>query len=460
MSNEIESKNGDKIDKNEKNKNDEKKENNETNSEENTDKEGGEGLKKSLTLLDLIFFGLGNVTGAGIFVILSKTIFYGGKYTLPIFLIVTLISIIMGYCYLEIYSRYKSGITEYLAIKDTFGDSYGGIIIYMIYFFTIFSAITITISLSKYISNNIYFTNFYENTNFNQILMNIFLLIIMSCINYMGIESSKLFANTIAIALLVFLFGIIFSSLRFFDLKKIQAGPSVPWNSAVLSTIIAFFLFNGYDSIIKMSGEAINPKDAETALISTLGLTSVIYILIIISCICVLGFNVTTNSYFPLTEVYDKLYNPTIGLISYIFGFIIMFNTGFLSLLTATRFMYGCGKSNSVSFSDFWSQLNDNKAPTNAITVSLIFSILFACINNEVILSVFSNTSLFIILISICISVIVIRWKERNDPQKQKDHNYIWGNINNVPILVILELIILIILFGYILKNKFYLDKT
>ena len=31
-------------------------------------------LKKSLSLLDLVFFGLGNVTGAGVFVLISKTI--------------------------------------------------------------------------------------------------------------------------------------------------------------------------------------------------------------------------------------------------------------------------------------------------------------------------------------------------------------------------------------------------
>ena len=137
-------------------------------------------LKKSLTLLDLIFFGLANVTGAGIFVILTKTMLYGGKYILPIFTLVTLISIIMGLCYLEIYARYKSSITEYLAIKDAFGETYGKIIIYIIYFFTVFSCITIYISLSKYIGTLPTFA--FTNNYFSQISISIAMILLMSFI--------------------------------------------------------------------------------------------------------------------------------------------------------------------------------------------------------------------------------------------------------------------------------------
>jgi amino acid transporter len=419
--------------------------------------EGSSGLKKSLTLMDLIFFGLGNVTGAGIFVILTKTLLYGGKFTLPIFIVVTLISIIMGLCYLEIYIRYKSPITEYLAIKDTFGETYGQTLIYTIYLFTVFSCITILIALSKYIGSLKFFS--FLNNYYYQVGLSITMILLMSFINYSGIETSKLVGNVIAIGLLVFLFGLIFSSLRFFDLKKITSGPKVKWDSIVLSTIIAFFLFNGYDSIVKISGEVINEKDTETGLYATLGLTSVIYIFIIISCLCVLGFSKTVNTFSPLTKMYEILYNPVVGFIAYIFGFIIMFNTGFLSSLTASRFMYGCGKEKKIMFSDFWTKLSSNKSPTNAILVTMIISILFALFNNEVILSVFTNFSLFVILISICICVLAIRWKERNDPSKQKANNYIIGNINNIPVVIILEIVVLLYLFYNILKNRFYLDK-
>ena len=134
-------------------------------------------LIKSLSLLDLIFFGLGNVTGAGVFVLITKTVLYSGKYVLPIFVLVTIITIIMGFIYLEIFNRYKSSICEYLAIKHTLGDNFSQLMIYVIYLFVVFSALTIIISLSKYIGTIPYF--YFLNNYFSQVSLSIALILLM-----------------------------------------------------------------------------------------------------------------------------------------------------------------------------------------------------------------------------------------------------------------------------------------
>ena len=413
-------------------------------------------LKISLSLLDLVFFGLGNVTGAGVFVLISKTILYSGKYVLPVFILVTIVSCIMGLVYLEIFNRYKSPICEYLIIKDIFGHYYSQMLIYIIYLFVVFSSLTIIISLSKYIGTLPYF--YFLNNYFSQVSVSITLILLMSFINYCGIETSKFIANTIAIGLLLFLFGIILSSIKYFSIKKIIQGPDVPFNSIVLSAIIGFFLFNGFDSIVKISTEVIDQEHVFSGLIITLLLSSTIYILIIISCLCVMGFKNTVHNESPLTKMYELLYNPQIGFLAYIAGLIIMFNTAFLSALTATRFMYSCAHENHIMFSEFWKQLNYNKVPSNAIIVSALIAIAFSLFNNEVILAIFTNFSLFIILISLCSALLIIRWNERNNREKQQVSNYILGNINNIPIVVVMQIIILVYLFYKILINKFYIN--
>lgn len=413
-------------------------------------------LKKSLSLLDLVFFGLGNVTGAGIFVLITKTLLYSGKYVLPLFVLVTLISCIMGLVYLEIFNRYKSPICEYLIVKETLGHTYSHALIYIIYFFVVFSALTIVIALSKYIGTIPYF--YFLNNYFSQVSMSISLILLMSFINYCGIETSKLVGNTIALGLLLFLCGIILSSFKYFSLKKIIQGPAVPFDSIVLSAIIGFFLFNGFDAIVKISTEVIDDKNVFYGLIITLLISSIIYILIIISCLCVMGFKNTVNSESPLTKMYELLYNPRVGFFAYIVGIIIMFNTAFLSALTATRFMYSCANENHIMFSEFWKKLNSNKVPSNAIIVSALIAILFSLFNNEVILAIFTNFSLFIILISLCTSLLIVRWNERTNIEKQKASNYIWGNINNIPLLVVIQIIVLVFLFYKILINRFYFN--
>jgi amino acid transporter len=362
----------------------------------------------------------------------------------------------MGLVYLEIFNRYKSPICEYLVVKETLGHTYSHALIYVIYFFVVFSALTIVIALSKYIGTIPYF--YFLNNYFSQVSMSISLILLMSFINYCGIETSKLIGNSIALGLLLFLCGIILSSFKYFSLKKIIQGPVVPFDSIVLSAIIGFFLFNGFDAIVKISTEVIDEENVFYGLIITLLVSSIIYILIIISCLCVMGFKNTVHCESPLTKMYELLYNPQVGFLAYIVGIIIMFNTAFLSALTATRFMYSCANENHIMFSEFWKTLNSNKVPSNAIIVTALIAILFSLFNNEVILAIFTNFSLFIILISLCGSLLILRWNERTNIEKQKASNYIWGNVNNIPLLVVIQIIVLVYLFYKILINRFYFD--
>ena len=63
--------------------------------------------KKILTLTDLILMGLANIVGAGIFVIIGKSTKYGGNRTILGILLMAVISMIAGACYIEIYSRFQ-----------------------------------------------------------------------------------------------------------------------------------------------------------------------------------------------------------------------------------------------------------------------------------------------------------------------------------------------------------------
>lgn len=443
--------------KTEENKSEEKTDN----KEEGTKEENKDGEKKgSLTLTDLILMGLGNIVGAGVFVIIGKSIKYGGKQSTYALLVVTVISIIMGFCYMEIYSRFKSNITEYLAVKDTLGENLGQISLYSIYLFALFSGVTIVISISKYLSNSGFLPKILTGSKVFETIFSIILLVVMSGINYMGIETSKFVASTISIIMLIVLGGLIALSSTSLSYDKIfVAPPSVPWDSFVLSSILSLFLFNGYDFIIKISGEVKNKSDTNTGLIATLGITSVIYLLIIAAGLCVLKYKTAATTYNIISKLYEVLTNKTVASIVFLLGALIMFNTGFLSVMSATKFMQGCGKEKNIAFPDFWAKENANKSPINAIIVSFIICLFFAVLNNEVLMAVFSNFSAIFILILISVALLICRWREKDDLKSQQTHNFIYGNIGNMPIIVILNLLVLFYIMYLMFKNRFWIGK-
>ena len=433
---------------------DDKNSTNNTETQKNDDKKTG-----TLTLSDLILMGLANIVGAGIFVIIGKSIKYGGNQSLLALLAVAFISLIMGFCYIEIYSRFKSSITEYLAVQNTMGEFTGQIMLYLTYFFAIFSGVTIVISISKYITS-FGSLSYLKDSSFFQKGLSIFLLCLMSFINYMGIETSKIVANTISIFMLIILGTIILLSAKFITWDKAFSAPNVPWDSFVLSAVLSLFLFNGYDFLVKISDESVNPDNNKIALMASISITTLIYIAIIISSICVLGFKTSSNTYNIITKMYEVLTNKYISVIVYFIGAFIMFNTAFLSVLSATKFMQGLGKEKRIMFSEFWAQSNQHNSPSNAIFASLIITILLAIINNEVLMAIFSNTSCILILSLLSIAVLLLRWKEQTNIDAQNTHNFIRGNINNIPIIVIINLFVLMYIFYVMIKNKFWIGKV
>ena len=419
-----------------------------------------EGLKRELDVKDLIFMGLGCIVGSGVFVILGKTTRFGGKYTIGAFIIVSFISLVMGYSYLEIYSRYRSDITEYLSVRDACGDRIGKVALYSVYLFSVFSAMTVITSITKYMSRNSYRTDMFNGCCVRERLFSIALIFIMCAINYIGIKTSKRVSNGIGIALLIILIGIIIGGANHVCVDKVIQGPEVSWDSFVLSTIIALFLFNGYDIIVKMSGESKHKDDTKRAMVASIGITTVIYLLIIIICICVMGYGVLSSSYHPLSDIYEFIANKNVATIVYFTGIIILFNTAFISLIGATRFMYGLSKDKQIHFSDIISQLSSQKTPKYAILITFAVCVVLALINNEVIMAVITNFSVMTVLILISISLLIFRWRERNDVIAQKKHNYLRGNIKNIPVILILVLCIMIYFFYTILRNRFWIYDT
>ena len=165
------------------------------------------------------------------------------------------------------------------------------------------------------------------------------------------------------------------------------------------------------------------------------------------------------KTYLPFVKIYELLLNKKIGNIVYIIGAVILFNTAFLTLIGASRFLYGLALKKEIPYSEQLVTLNRNMVPQNAVIFSFIICVLCILLNNEYIFAVITNFSVLYILIIISISLLIIRWKERNYKKEQEEHNYIKGNINNIPIAVVLNLLIMIYFMIVIVKNKFWMDS-
>jgi amino acid transporter len=292
------------------------------------------------------------------------------------------------------------------------------------------------------------------------------LLCIMAFINFLGIETSKLVANSISVIMLAVILGIIVLSLPYIEWSKLTASAPMgsssgsstkPWDNFVLSAILSLFLYNGYDFLVKISDESADPENNKTALIATIGMTTLLYAGIMIAGICVLGYKKAGTTHNIVTNLYEILTTSKWASAVYMAGLFIMFNTGFLSIMSATKFMEGLGKDKKIFMPEFWAKTNENDAPSNAIWITLAISVFFALFNNATLLAIFSNFTCVATLILISIALLILRWQEKDDVEAQLKHNYIWGNVSNMPVPVIANLGVLFYIMYEMFKNKFWI---
>jgi APA family basic amino acid/polyamine antiporter len=59
-------------------------------------------LKRVISLPLIIFYGLGNILGAGIYVLIGKVAGYGGYYTALAFFIASLVAAVSAFTYAEL----------------------------------------------------------------------------------------------------------------------------------------------------------------------------------------------------------------------------------------------------------------------------------------------------------------------------------------------------------------------
>jgi APA family basic amino acid/polyamine antiporter len=453
------------------------------------------GLLKSLNLADLTFIGLGDIFGAGIFVLISQCIRYAGKDIYWVFLLITVLSIISGLCYAEISSIYPDNTAEQQAIHEGLHPYVGHIVNFLIYFYGVATTSTILVSIGKYLENsynvhdivgknNSILSNILRNTtkyNVLNFIISTVLLIFMTIWNLSGIQISKKIIRYVMITLLSIL-GILFVGGFSKSPSKNYSSLYPSSSNFVLSSILFIFLYNGYDSIVKMKEEVLPGVQISNAIIYSIGISGLLYFLCIYLGKQWLSFLEIKKSITFLPSIYNKVFNNQYYWIILLFGIIVMLNTAFISYLAATRYMYGIAhdhydlekeekkKENEKiekmenerkltwkqKISKWIQQLNSNHVPWKTILFTSFIVLLLNIKRNEIFLALFTDISVILILLLISLSLIMLRIRKKDVERPYKVPLNISISEYSIPILPIISVFVYIYLLYYAIKHRLW----
>ena len=272
-------------------------------------------LKKELGLFEVTLAGIGVILGAGIYALIGIASGIAGNALWLSFVIGAVIAMLTGLSYAELSSMFRRDSGEFDYIESAFNRKMALFIGLVIIFAGIVTAATVALGFAGYFS---------ALFNTPVIYVAILLTLILSLLNYYSIKDSSWF-NTIATfietigLLIIIVLGIKYiGKVDYFEMPN-------GFNGVLQATALIFFAFLGFDNIIKLAEETKDPqKTIPKAVILSIIISSIIYILVAISAVSIVGWQTLSASKAPLADVAASSFG---GIAFLVLAIIALFST-------------------------------------------------------------------------------------------------------------------------------------
>ena len=385
-------------------------------------------LKRDLTLFDLIFYGVGIILGAGIYVLVGHATAEAGNAVWMSFVIAAIIASFTGLSYAELSSMYPKDAAEYTFVKTAFKDTTVGFVIgWLTFTMTIIAGAAVSLGFGQYLSSL---------TGVSAVTGAAALVILFATLNYTGIKISSriniiLTSLTVLGLLIIIAIGLPhIGSVDYFELPKGFIG-------IFGAAAIVFFAYLGFDEIVNVSEESKNAKrNVPKAIIISVAITTVIYILVALSAVSVVPWQHLGKSGTPMTLVAQQGMGDSAGMLLGIFALFATASTVLILMIAASRMLFGMAEDNVMPKALL--KVGKRKTPYVCILIITIVSLAFIMYTGIKDIALLVDFSAFFVFAMINLSALILRFTQPNTKRLFK----VPLSIGRVPLLPLLGFLI------------------
>ena len=301
-------------------------------------------LIRRLSLPLLIFYGIGTILGAGIYVLVGKVAGEAGFYTPFSFLLASILAAFSAFSYAELAARFPRSAGEAVYIDEGFSIRRFSILVgLMIVAVGIISVATLAHGFAGYL--NVFF-------DFSEAWVVITLIIFIGGVCAWGIGQSVIIASVMTVVEIVGLLIILYVAGDAFTLLSEKVPEMIPpmdgsiWAGIFMGSFIAFYAYLGFEDIVNVAEEAVKPRiNIPIAIIISLFVTTIFYILISVVAILVVSPEKLASSGAPLAMLY-KVSTGQSPVVITVISLISVINGALIQVIMASRVLYGMSRKN------------------------------------------------------------------------------------------------------------------
>lgn len=359
----------------------------------------------------LLFYGLGNIIGAGVYVLIGSIAARAG-YAAPVsFVIAAVAAILTAFSYVELTGVFPVAASESVYAYKAFKKRWLSVLIGMALFVAaVVSAGTLVVSFAGY------FGTFVQLPDAVVISA---LILLMTILVLIGIKET---VRTAVIFTVIEIFGLIlivgstalladnFGSNFARAVSNIPQGLFDNFGLVVSGSFLAFYAFIGFEDMVGMAEEVKNPKkNYPFAIIYAISIATILYMMVAITSLSVLQPSELASSKAPLATVFNvgtgfsPIIISVIGLVAITNGLIAHFVTG-------SRMLYGL--SNQGWLSSTLRQTNKSSVPFMGVLVMAALTLGCALTLSLATLAELTSLCLLSVFTVVNASLIVLRRKK------------------------------------------------
>jgi basic amino acid/polyamine antiporter, APA family len=385
------------------------------------------GLRQSLGLIPLTFYGVGIIIGAGIYSVIGAAAAEAGESLWLAFLASAVVALLTGLSYAELTTMFPKAGAEYVYLREAFPK------VLWLAFFTGFilviagaaTASTVSISFASYLNG------FYE---FPVWLAAAILLGMCALIAIAGIKESS-WVNIVFTSIEVV--GLVMVIVAGAQSPRFGQALTTPLNSGIFAAAaILFFVYLGFEEIANLAEEAKDvARTLPRAILISLGITTLLYTLVSLASVALVSPMAMAQSESSMAVVAHSV-SPLFGKI---LGAVAMFataNTALIAIIATSRIVYAMARDSQLPA--FLGTILPNKSTPWLATI-LVTAISLAMLPLGRVATTASVSSLASLLafVAVNVTVIVLRYRQ---PDRERPFRVPW-TIGRLPLLPLLGVV-------------------
>src|SRR3989344_2618474 len=357
-------------------------------------------LKKELTLTDLVFYGIGVIFGAGVYVLIGQAAGIAGNTVWLSFAIASIVAAFTGLSYAELASMSPRDAAEYTYVKNAFKTkSIGFVAGWLTTSSVIIASAVVSLGFGKYV---------HSLTGIDPIIASASLIIIFSVINYLGIRTSSRINIVLTLITVLGLLMIIaigaphWGSVDYFNSPSGIAG-------TIGAATLVFFAYLGFDEIVNVSEEAKSArKNVPKAILISIVISTIVYICVALSAVSTVPWQALGQSNTPLALVAATALGSSAQFVLSVFAVFATAGTVLIFMLAGSRMLFGMAEVHAMPKS--LSKLGRRKTPYAAIAVIGAIALMLVFVADMTEIALLVDFSAFMIFAIINLSAFALRF--------------------------------------------------